>query len=75
MLANAAKAIEFCAQTMSATRSGYDDRVNQKLHAIRRLGAVTDKADGDEDEDEDETDVVLAVKEALDEWITRQVRE
>ncbi|KAI6139327.1 ATP-dependent DNA helicase [Pisolithus tinctorius] len=75
VLANAAKAIEFCAQTMSATRSGYDDRVNQKLHAIRRLGAVTDKADGDEDEDEDETDVVLAVKEALDEWITRQVRE
>ncbi|KAI6044885.1 P-loop containing nucleoside triphosphate hydrolase protein [Pisolithus marmoratus] len=63
VLANAAKAIEFCAQTMSATQPGYDDRVNQKLSAIRRLGAM-----GEANEDEDEMEVVHAVKEALDEW-------
>ncbi|KAI6044873.1 P-loop containing nucleoside triphosphate hydrolase protein [Pisolithus marmoratus] len=57
--------IEFCAQTMSATQPGYDDRVNQKLCAIRRLGAI-----GEANEDENEMEVVQAVKEALDEWTT-----
>ncbi|KAI6006460.1 P-loop containing nucleoside triphosphate hydrolase protein, partial [Pisolithus marmoratus] len=65
VLTNAAKAIEFCAQTMSATQPGYDDRVNQKLSAIRRLGAM-----GEASEDENEMEVVQAVKEALDEWTT-----
>ncbi|KAI6123782.1 P-loop containing nucleoside triphosphate hydrolase protein [Pisolithus croceorrhizus] len=65
VLANAAKAIEFYVQTMSATQSGYDDRVDQKLRAIQRLGAI-----GKIDEDEDEMDVSQAVKKALDEWTT-----
>lgn len=66
VLANAAKAIEFYVQTMSATQSGYDERVDQKLHAIQRLRAI-----GKVDEDEDETDVSQAMKKALDEWTTR----
>ncbi|KAI6098218.1 ATP-dependent DNA helicase [Pisolithus sp. B1] len=65
VLANAAKAIEFYVQTMSATQSGYDDRVDQKLRAIQRLGAI-----GQVDEDEDLMDVSQAVRKALDEWTT-----
>ncbi|KAI6142887.1 hypothetical protein EDD17DRAFT_218609 [Pisolithus thermaeus] len=63
VLANAAKAIEFYVQTMSATQSGYDDRVHRKLRAIQRLGDI-----GEVDEDEDMMDVSQAVKNVLDGW-------
>ncbi|KAG6336884.1 hypothetical protein ID866_2210 [Astraeus odoratus] len=70
VLADAAKTIEFSVQTMSATQSGYDDRVNRKLHAIQQLETLGAWATGmaDDCEDEDTADAVQAVKGALESW-------
>ncbi|KIM54824.1 hypothetical protein SCLCIDRAFT_30800 [Scleroderma citrinum Foug A] len=67
ILANAAKAIEFSVQTMSATQPGYDDRINRRLCVMRKLGSTTDEC-----EDENMVDIMQAVKDGLGEWKTRR---